>query len=236
LDSALIGVFAEVLLVNLVLSGDNAVVIGLAARGLEPRARQRAILLGGGFAVALRLALTIPAERLLKVPFLRAGGGFLLIWVAYRLLVSDESSETSGDAETISKAVRLIVLADLTMSLDNILAVAAVAERSEHDVLVLLVGLALSIPIVLIGGNLVARLMRRLPLLVWIGAAILGYTAGELIIKDAIFEDVAGGHPIAQTAFSVLIACAILVVAAIRIRGRTEPEPQPQVAPERRLT
>jgi YjbE family integral membrane protein len=235
-DSALIGVFAEVLLVNLVLSGDNAVVIGLAARGLEPSARQRAILLGGSFAVALRLALTIPAERLLTVPFLRAGGGFLLIWVAYRLLVADESSESSGDAETIFKAVRLIVLADLTMSLDNILAVAAVAERSEHDVLVLTFGLLLSIPIVLVGGNLVARLMHRVPILVWIGAAILGYTAGELIVKDTIFEDVTAGHPIAQTVFSVLIACAILAVAAIRIHGRTRHESQPHVTPERRLT
>ena len=236
MHSELIGVFAEVLLVNLVLSGDNAVVIGLAARGLEPGARQRAILLGGGFAVALRLALTIPAERLLKVPYLRAGGGFLLIWVAYRLLVSDESSESSGNAETISKAVRLIVLADLTMSLDNILAVAAVAERSKHDVLVLTFGLLLSIPIVLVGGNLVARLMQRLPILVWIGAAILGYTAGELIAKDTIFEDVTAGHPIAQTAFSVSIACAILAVAAIRLHGRSRHDSQHHVAPGQQLT
>jgi predicted tellurium resistance membrane protein TerC len=101
---------------------------------------------------------------------------------------------------------------------------------------VLVVGLALSIPIVLVGGNIVARLMQRLPILVWIGAAILGYTAGELIAKDAIFEDVTSGHPIAQTAFSVSIACAILAVAAIRIHSRSRHEPQPHVTPERRLT
>src|SRR4051794_23566700 len=137
MSSSLLGALAAVLLVNLVLSGDNAVVIGLAARGLSPDARRRAIMLGGGLAVALRLALTIPAEYLLTVPYLRAAGGLLLAWVAYRLIASDDSQTERGSSESIATAVRLIIVADLTMSLDNILAVAAVAERSKHDVLVL---------------------------------------------------------------------------------------------------
>jgi YjbE family integral membrane protein len=220
MDSALLGVLVEVLLVNLVLSGDNAVVIGLAARGLHPSNRQRAIMLGGGFAVALRLLLTIPAEFLLRISFLRAGGGLLLIWIAYRLLVGEEEAEASSEAATIATAVRLIVLADLTMSLDNILAVAAVAERSQHDVLVLIIGLALSIPIVLFGGNIVARLMGRLPLLVWVGAAVLGYTAGELITKDKALYRVFGHNEAARIAVSVLIALGILAVAALRVRRR----------------
>jgi YjbE family integral membrane protein len=215
----LLGALAEVLLVNIVLSGDNAVVIGLASRDLEPDARQRAILLGGGFAVALRLILTIPAEMLLKVPFLRAGGGLLLIWVAFRLLTGEEGETNHGGASSIATAIRLIVLADLTMSLDNILAVAAVAERSDHAVLVLMIGLALSIPIVLLGGNVVARLMGRLPVLVWIGAAILGYTAGELIAEDHAIDDVLEQVRYANHALPILVALAVIAVSWMRVRS-----------------
>lgn len=219
--ASLFGALAEVLIVNLVLSGDNAVVIGLAARGLPARARRRAIIVGGGFAVALRLLLTVPAEYLLRVPFLRAGGGMLLAWVAYRLLVAEEEAGEVAQAATIATAVRLIVLADLTMSLDNILAVAAVAERSQHDVLVLVVGLALSIPIVLVGGNVVARLMGRIPLLVWLGAAVLGYTAGELIVEDEALDVLFDGHRAAAVGVSIAIAALILTAAYVRCRPMT---------------
>src|SRR4051794_12206605 len=125
MTSSTLSALFEVLLVNLVLSGDNAVVIGLAARGLSEDSRRRAILLGGLFAVGLRLVLTIPAEFLLQVPFLRAGGGILLTWVAYRLLIGNKDESVTDEATSVSAAIRLIVLADLTMSLDNILAVAA---------------------------------------------------------------------------------------------------------------
>lgn len=220
--AALLGVLAEVLLVNLVLSGDNAVVIGLAARGMPANARQRAVALGGGFAVTLRLLLTVPAAYLLKIPFLRAGGGVLLIWVAYRLLTGEEESSHDAHAATIATAVRLIVLADLTMSLDNILAVAAVAERSAHPVTVLIAGLALSIPIVLLGGNIVARLMGRLPILVWVGAAILGYTAGELITGDDALSVAFRDHNAVKIGLSFAVAIATISVAALRVRVRRD--------------
>ena len=216
MHSSLLQPLAEVLLVNLVLSGDNAVVIGLAARGLPAHARKRAIVLGGGFAVLLRLALTLPAEFLLKVPFLRAGGGLLLAWVAYRLLTGGEEETTSGEAATISTAIKLIVLADLTMSLDNILAVAAVAERSDNAVLVLIIGLARSIPIVLMGGNLVARMMGRLPILVWIGAAILAYTAGELVSEDKVFEKFIERIQFGRFALPLLFVVVILGFAYLK--------------------
>jgi YjbE family integral membrane protein len=235
--TALFGALAEVLIVNLVLSGDNAVVIGLAARGLPSHARRRAVLLGGGFAVALRLLLTMPAEFLLKVPFLRAGGGVLLAWIAYRLLASEESRGEAEPAATIAIAVRLIVLADLTMSLDNILAVAAVAERSQHDVLVLVAGLALSIPIVLLGGSIVARLMERIPLFVWIGAAVLGYTAGELITEDEITRRVFDMSRAASIASSALIAVLILGLALLRFRSENRPNSEnSQIGKHQKLT
>jgi YjbE family integral membrane protein len=220
LTTSLLGALAEVLLVNLVLSGDNAVVIGLASRGLPEASRKRAIMLGGGFAVALRLLLTVPAEFLLKVPFVRASGGALLVWVAYRLLTGNDSETGTDEAATLGTAIKLIVLADLTMSLDNILAVAAVAERSDHAVLVLITGLALSIPIVLLGGNLVAKLMGRLPALVWIGSAILGYTAGELIVEDRALEGLIDHLPLGGHLIPILLAISILSAAKLTERRR----------------
>jgi YjbE family integral membrane protein len=217
MTSSTLGALAEVLLVNLVLSGDNAVVIGLAARGLTGKSRNRAIILGGVFAVVLRLALTLPAEFLLSVPLLRAGGGVLLAWVAYRLLTTDSGNSASGEADTVAAAIRLIVLADLTMSLDNILAVAAVAEKSDHDVLVLVVGLALSIPIVLLGGGLVARFMARLPILVWIGAAVLGFTAGQLIADDKALDTLVDKLPHGSIVIPTVLAIGIVVLSLARM-------------------
>lgn len=225
--SSTLGALAEVLLVNLVLSGDNAVVIGLAARGLAAAARKRAILLGGLFAVGLRLALTLPAEFLLGVPLLRAAGGVLLAWVALRLLTGEDEGGTTDEASSVIAAIRLIVLADLTMSLDNILAVAAVAEKSEHNVLVLCVGLALSIPIVLLGGDVVARLMGRLPILVWVGAAILGYTAGELIVEDEALDGAIERIPHGAFALPIALAAGIVLIALLRQRSAA---PHPRIS------
>jgi YjbE family integral membrane protein len=207
--------------VNLVLSGDNAVVIGLAAKDLGLEARRRAVMIGGGLAVALRLALTIPAEFLLRLPMVRAGGGGLLAIIAYRLLTDESSSEEGGEASSIATAVRLIVLADLTMSLDNVLAVAAVAERSDHQVPVLIAGLALSIPLVLFGGHFIAGLMHRLPILIWIGGAILAYTAGELIGKDKLVGRLIDGDSRIEIAISVALVIGILGIAAARTMLRS---------------
>jgi YjbE family integral membrane protein len=208
-----IGSLIEVALLNLVLSGDNAVVIGLAARTLPPAQARRAILLGGGAAVALRIALTLPAEMLLRVPMLRAGGGLLLAWVAYRLLTGEEEHATDHGTPSIATAIRLIVIADLTMSLDNVLAVAAVAERSTSPELVLAIGIGLSVPIVLLGGGLVARLMARLPVLVWLGAAVLTYTAAELIAEDHAVERLWKAPTAATLAFAALLTTAVLGLA-----------------------
>lgn len=223
--SSLLGPLAEVLFLNLVLSGDNAVVIGLASRDLPLRARRRAIALGGGVAVLLRLLLTVPAEYLLHVPLVRAGGGVLLGWVAYRLLTEQESDSDHAEATSIAHAIRLIVIADATMSLDNILAVAAVAERSSHANLVLIVGLAISIPIVLAGGDIVARLMGRLPFLAWVGGAILAYTAGELIVEDEALVRVFDAAPHLDRLFPFVLAVLLVGIAAFNVRRRSSGKP-----------
>jgi YjbE family integral membrane protein len=222
--SSIFGALAEVFLVNLVLSGDNAVVIGLAAKDLAQKARRRAILLGGGLAVLLRLVLTLPATYLLHVPLVRGGGGLLLGWVAFRLLTEQGGETEAGEASSVSQAVRLIVIADATMSLDNILAVAAVAERSSHHLLILIVGLAISIPIVLIGGDIVARLMSRLPVLSWIGGAVLAHTAGELIAEDDFLARGLDSVPHHAIVVSLVMMVLIVGVALVRVRTRAESE------------
>jgi YjbE family integral membrane protein len=182
-DSSLLGATLEVLLVNIILSGDNAVVIGMAAHGLPVGQRRRAIMLGGLLAVLLRLLLTIPAQRILQVPYLGAAGGLLLAWVAYRLLTSEEVRDDQK-GHSLWSAVRLMLLADATMSLDNVLAVAAIAESTTNPGPVLVLGLAFSIPIVLLGGGLIANLLERFPWLAWLGAAVLTITAANLITSD----------------------------------------------------
>jgi YjbE family integral membrane protein len=211
-DSSLIGATLEVLLINIVLSGDNAVVIGMAAHGLPSRQRRRAIMLGGVLAVVLRLALTIPAEWALQVPFLGAAGGLLLSWVAYRLLTSDEERDHGGGV-SVWAAVRLMVLADATMSLDNVLAVAAIAESTAHPGPVLILGLALSIPIVLLGGGLIATLLERFPWLSWLGAAVLTITAASLITSDKGIRGYVGSSRASEVVFATALSGLVLGVA-----------------------
>jgi YjbE family integral membrane protein len=210
--NSLIQATIEVLLVNIVLSGDNAVVIGMAAHGLPSPQRRRAIVLGGLLAVLLRLALTLPAEQVLQMPFLGAAGGLLLAWVAYRLLTVEETRD-DRNATSLWAAVRLMVVADATMSLDNVLAVAAIAESTPHPGPVLVLGLALSIPIVLLGGGLIATLLERFPWLAWIGATILTITAASLITSDEGLHDHGVWSPSAQIVVAVALTGIVLGAA-----------------------
>jgi YjbE family integral membrane protein len=216
-----------VLLVNIILSGDNAVVIGMAAHGLPSRQRRQAIMVGGLLAVLLRLALTIPAQRILQVPFLGAAGGLLLAWVAYRLLTSEEVHDDRKGASLWS-AVRLMVLADATMSLDNVLAIAAIAESTVHPGPVLFFGLALSIPIVLLGGGLIANLLERFPWLAWLGAAVLTTTAASLITSNAGIRGYVGSSRLSDVV--VAAGLTVIVLGAAWRETRRVPEKPGEVA------
>ncbi len=213
MHSSLAGTVGAIFLVNLFLSGDNAVVIGLAARNLPPKLRQRAIAIGGSLAIGFRLCLAIPAGMLLRLPVLQASGGALLAWIAFRLLTNTETPTPSGDASTLLQAVQIMVLADLAMSLDNILAVAALAERSARPILMMVAGLVISMPIVLAGGSLAGRLMHRLPFLAWAGAALLGYIAGTLLTDDRILGSVVQSHAAVTHVVPPALAVIILLLA-----------------------
>jgi len=172
-----------IVLIDLTLSGDNAVVIGMAAHRLPEHQRRTAITIGAGLAVVLRVALTAVAAWLLSVPFLKLGGGLLLAWVAFKLLKEEEEAyEGSGGSETLGEAVQTIVIADFVMSLDNILSVAAAAGDSTT---LLIFGLALSMAIMMFAGSLVAKTLDRFWWLAYAGSAVIAWIAGEMVLTDS---------------------------------------------------
>ncbi|MNJ56130.1 Integral membrane protein TerC family protein [compost metagenome] len=172
----------EILIINLVLSGDNAVVIAMASKNLPLQKRKQAVWWGAFGAVLMRCVLTWLAVILLKIPFIQAVGGLLLMMIALKLLQHREGTTKRQEAETIWTAIKTILIADFIMSLDNVLAIAALADG---DLAILVIGIAISIPIVVWGSNIIADWLQRLPILTFAGAGILGYTAGDMLLKDA---------------------------------------------------
>lgn len=175
----------QVMLVNLVLSGDNSVVIALASKSLPERQRRKAIWFGAIGAVALRLVLTAAAGRLLSMPYVQGLGALFLLWIAVKLLTEDEGHANVKRASTFAQAIRTIVMADLIMSLDNVLAIAA---ASGGHPFIMALGIASSIPIIVWGSTLVVKLLHKYPFLVYVGAATLGYTAGDLFESDSMAQ------------------------------------------------
>lgn len=173
--------FLQIMLINIVLSGDNAVVIALASKNLPLEQRKLAIWWGAFGAIALRLILTLVAVSLLQVPFIQAGGSVLLLWIAIKLLTEEDGHSNVKEASTLGKAIWTIIVADFVMSLDNVLAIAA---KGNGNNTVIILGIGLSIPIIIWGSTMVMNLLQKFPILVYIGAGILGYTAGEMFVKD----------------------------------------------------
>lgn len=200
----------SILLANIVLSGDNAVVIAMAARTLKPEQRTKAIFFGSAAAIVMRILLTLIAIRLLGMPFLKIVGGCLLAYIGVDLLNGDEDSGEGGDSTTgMVGAIRTILVADLVMSLDNVLAVAA-AARGNMPLLV--VGLIVSIPLIVFGASLLTKVMERFPVIITIGAALLGFLAGEMLLTDPAVTSYLGA--ISETTVQAAgIVGAVLVVA-----------------------
>jgi len=176
----------QIILVNIVLSGDNAVVIALAARSLPPHQQKKAILWGAGAAVAMRIVLTIIAVEMLKWPWLKLIGAVLLLWIAVKLLLPENGGE--GDVESSDNlwaAIKTILIADLVMSLDNVIGVAAAAKGS---LVLLVLGLAISIPIVVFGATMLMKIMGRFPVIITIGAGLLGWVAGDMAATDPVVK------------------------------------------------
>jgi len=172
---------SEILIINLVLSGDNALVIAMASKDLPPAQRKQAVWWGALGAVLLRCLLTWIAVIILRIPFIQAAGGLMLAGIAFKLLMPHAEDTRVKEARTLWRAIQTILAADFIMSLDNVLAIAALAEG---DLAILVIGIGISIPIVVWGSNLIAEWLQRLPILTYAGAGILGYTAGEMLLND----------------------------------------------------
>jgi len=171
--------------VNIILSGDNAVVIALAARSLPPKQQTQAIIWGSGAAIVMRIILTLFAVALLTLPWLKIVGSVLLFWIGVKLLVPEEDDAEIEASTQLLSAIKTILIADLVMSLDNVIAVAAAAGGS---ILLLILGLAISIPLVIFGATLLLKLMERFPVIITIGGALIGWVAGEMLVTDPALE------------------------------------------------
>jgi YjbE family integral membrane protein len=183
----------KIIWINIILSGDNAVVIALAARSLSPEQQKKAIFWGSAAAVVLRIVLTVVAVKLLALPYLQLIGGLLLLYIGVQLLSEDGDHE--GEAKehgSMAAAIRTILIADLVMSLDNVIAVAAAAKGSTT---LLVVGLAISIPLVIFGSTLMIKLMSRFPIIVTLGAALIGWVGGETMVSDVSLKDMLAANP-----------------------------------------
>jgi len=205
----LIDIFT-IVLIDLLLAGDNAVVIAMAVKTLTPKERELGIAIGAAVAVVMRIGLTFVAAQLLLTPWLKLAGGVLIFWIAIKLLTDAAADEASGKhAHNFWSAVWFILVADLTMSIDNIMAVAA---TSKGNFSLLLFGLGLSIPFVIFTSTLLSRIMDKYPIVVWIGAAILGRVGAEMIITDPVVYDTL--RPSHMLEIGIQIAGALVVVAA----------------------
>jgi YjbE family integral membrane protein len=213
--------------VNIVLSGDNAVVIALAARSLPVGRQQQAVFWGSGAAIFMRIVLTFFAAVLLGLPWLKLVGAALLLWIGVKLLVPGDEGPNVEASDNLRMAIRTILIADLVMSLDNVIAVAA-AAGGEWGLMI--IGLAISIPLVIFGATLLIRVMERWPVIVAIGAGLLGFVAGEMAWEDAaiagLTRDAAGFWKYAVA----LAGAAFVVIVGRMIAGR-----DPREAEEERM-
>ena len=200
----------KIVWINIILSGDNAVVIALAARSLPPHQQKKAVFFGSAAAVVLRILLTVVAAKLLALPYLQIVGCLLLLWIGVQLLSEEDESEGQHrEYGTLLAAVRTILIADLIMSLDNVIAVAAAAQGSMT---LLILGLAISIPLVVFGSTLMIKLMERFPVIVVLGAALIGWVGGETMASDVALGEALVAQAWAH--YAAAIAGAILVVVA----------------------
>jgi YjbE family integral membrane protein len=200
----------KIIWINIILSGDNAVVIALAARSLPAQQQKKAILWGTAGAVILRILLTVVAVKLMALPWLQIVGGLLLLWIGVQLLSENDDGE--GEAKepgTLMSAIRTILIADLVMSLDNVIGVAAAAKG---DTTLLVIGLAIAIPIVIFGSTLMIKVMERFPIIIILGAALIGWVGGETMASDVALKGAVAAMPWLHYAAAAAGAAFVVLV------------------------
>ena len=213
----------SIIVANILLSGDNAVVIALASRNLPPVQQKKAIFWGSAAAIILRVILTITAVALLKLPYLKIVGGILLLYIGIQLLADSNVEEDLKAESSIWAAIRTILIADLVMSLDNVLAVAAAAQNGPEEtrLLLLIIGLAMSIPLIVFGSAMLLKIMERFPIIITFGAGLLGFLAGGMLVDDpAIKDTIQKTLGNAKLAFEV-VGVALVILVGTFLKKRT---------------
>jgi len=226
-SGAVWGAFGAIVVANILLSGDNAVVIAMAARSLPASQQKKAIFWGSAAAIVMRIILTVLAVKMLELPYLKVIGALLLLWIGVQLLIDTEDEGEVRAEGTMIAAIRTILVADLVMSLDNVIAVAGAADRAPeaYRVPLLIVGLAMSIPLIIVGSTLLMKVMERYPIIITLGAALLGWIAGQMLATDpALANWFHANVPHAEQVFGAIGAVAVVAVGQWLHRRQTVAE------------
>lgn len=227
LEWLLLGLF-KIIIINIILSGDNAVVIALACRNLPVEQQKKAIFFGSFGAIVLRVVLTFVAVWMLQIPFVQVIGGIMLIWIALKLMKNEEAEDHISSSQHLGAAIKTILIADLVMSLDNVLAVAGAANG---QFLLIALGLGISIPLIIWGSQLLMKLMNRFPIIVVLGVGLLGYTSGEMIMSDRVIaSQMESAHPAMHYVLPVLLTVAVIVVGKLMQKKQKEESIQGDLA------
>jgi YjbE family integral membrane protein len=200
---------SQIMLINIVLSGDNAVVIAMASRSLSPAHQRKAILFGSAGAIVLRIVLTFFAVYLLSLPYLKLVGAALLLWIGVGLLKGEDGDDDLEGSSNLISAVKTIIVADIVMSLDNVVGVAAAAKG---DLLLLIIGLGVSIPLIIFGSAIILKLMTRFPIIITLGAGLLGWVAGEMALTDPVVTDFVSQRHALHSVVPAFGAVAVVLV------------------------
>lgn len=203
-----------IIMIDLVLAGDNAILIGLAARKLPKEQQKKVVFWGAIGAIVIRTIATFLVVYLLKIPGLHLVGGLLLVWIAYKLLVEEEDHEDVSAADSLWGAIKTVIIADALMGLDNVL---AVAGASHGNFSLVVIGLLVSIPVVMWGSTLILRLIERFPIIVTIGAGILGWTASKMIVGEPFLADYFA-NPVVKYGFELIVVAGILLAGTLKQR------------------
>lgn len=221
LDAQTMIAIVQIIWIDILLSGDNAVVIALACRSLPDNQRRLGVVLGAGTAIALRILFALIISQLLALPFLKIVGGVLLFWIAVKLIQGDNDDHEVKESGNLWEAVRTIAIADAVMSLDNVLAISA---ASHGNVWLFTFGLLFSIPLIVIGSTLIMALVERFPIFVWAGAALLGWIAGEMLVADPwVIEQIGGVTKTLHYGAAVVGAAIVVAIGLVVTRLNRSP-------------